>query len=368
LFAIEAEVAFWRGELEVATERARAAIHDLPIGRPEWLSAVSAAIGALGQRGRNEDVADWLSWAALAVVPDDARGAQCTTLCRGLLQLDWAHHRGADLTEIRANVDKLFEQSDSPYVAGWVHRSRGEAAWLHARDMDRTLRELDLACTAFEEARAARALCLTRANRASLAGFAGATDRALADIERALAEADKLRSPFLALYATAVKGLVLTFAGDPGAEPTMRRALEGLRASPRLAFICHLVIGWLRLEAGDVAAAEESARAAIALPVVVDLASAGPALLSLALLAKGDRDGARAAAREGEKLQSEARDLELLVGLSDLAVARACDEPAALDRGARHLGAIAATIADPTQRAAFLRRRLANDRILFRAS
>jgi len=369
LFAIEAEIAFWRGELDVAIERARAALHDLPIGRPEWLTAVSAAIGGLGQRGRNDDVADWLEWAAIASVPDDARGAQATTLCRGLLQLDWAHHRG-DLTTVRANVDTLAEQSDDPYVAGWVHRARGEAAWIHARDMDRALAELDLACDAFERARAARALCLTRANRASLAGWAGAVDRALADIDRARAEAERLRSPFLTLYSTAVKALTLAFAGDPLAEATMREALTGLAGSPRLAFISHVVIGWLRLDAGDVAAAEASARAAIALPVVVDLAPAGPALLALALLAKGDPDGARAAARESETLQSGARDLELLIGLSELAIAtveQACGDEArareATTRGGERLRAIAATIADPAQRAAFLSRKLPNDRI-----
>jgi eukaryotic-like serine/threonine-protein kinase len=369
LFGIEAEIAFWRGQLDLATERARTAIHDLSSGGREWFSAVAVAIGAFGQRGMNDDVAHWLGWAVIAKTDETTRGAQIATLCRGLLQLDWAHYRG-DLADIRAHIEAVDTTNLDPYVAGWVHRARGESAWIHARDVDRSLSELTRACDAFEQARAARALCLTHANRACIAGWSGAIEAALRDADLALVEAERVRSPFLALYAKAVRGLTLAFAGDAAGEAIMREALVGLRASPRLAFVCHMVIGWSRLSAGDGAGAEECARAAIALPVVVDLGAAAPGLLALALLLRGDVDAAGIAAIEGETLQARAADLDLMIGMTDLALAEVArarnDERAAreaLSRGFSRVESIARTIGNPEQRAAFLSRSMPNDRL-----
>ena len=54
------EVAYWRGALDESAEGAAAAADRLPEGTVEWFEAVSVAIGALGQRGKNDGVEAWL--------------------------------------------------------------------------------------------------------------------------------------------------------------------------------------------------------------------------------------------------------------------------------------------------------------------
>jgi eukaryotic-like serine/threonine-protein kinase len=370
LGAIESEATYWRGDLERAAERAVSAAGILEPGTRRWLAAVSVAIGAFGQRGRNEEVAAWLERAARVSTPASERGEHAVTLCRGLTQLYWAHYRG-DLGGVRARFDELVGAAEGfePYHAGWVRRVRGESAWLHSGDVDRCLRELGASSTAFEDAHALRQLAMTRLNLASLAGWAGRLDEARSLAEHAGRVAERRGFGFIVNYAHAVTGLLLVYAGEL-AEPILRDALGGLSNSPRLAFLCHVLLGFDLLRRGEAGAAEQHARAAGALEVASDLGAARHALTSGTRLAQGDVEQALVEARSAVELGRGCTDLELTYGLAETALAEALaatgDRDAARDAALpayRRLQSVAATIASDEQRARFWSRRLPNDRL-----
>ena len=370
--AIEAEVAYWRGDFANAAALATEATSHLADVAPEWFDAAAVAIGALGQLGRNDAVAAWLERAASVASPPESRAAHVVALARGTTQLLWAHY-GGDLAKARTALDALAAATDDidPFLAGWVHRVRGESAWLHTRDVDRSLAELDASCDAFDRARATRALCLARMNAASLTAWSGAPARALEMVARSRGEASLLGAGFLLKYGLAVEGLARAYAGDPTAEPLMRRALGEVQGSPRLAFICRFVLGNAALDRGDIDAADAEARAARAIAVVDELRPAGLALASRVAFARGALDEAVQLAEEGERLESSQSDLELTHGAAGAALAEAHVAQGDRDRArvavtavVARLPAIAGTIADDARRDRFWSRRLANDRVV----
>jgi hypothetical protein len=234
--------------------------------------------------------------------------------------------------------------------------------------------EIDASCEAFERARALRPLCLTRLNGASLSGWSGEIERGLAMVARSQEEAARLGSGFLASYAVAVKGLLLVYAGDAQAEAAVSRALDAMKGSPRLAFICHASLAHLALARGDVVTAEQHARAAAAIPVVRDLKPAGLALVARVLVARGDAERAVDEARAAVWIQSGCRDLELTAGLAELALAEALDARGdhagareALAGAYGQLAHVAGRVASPARRARFWARGFANDTIRDRA-
>jgi hypothetical protein len=367
LCAVEAEVLYWRGELAAAAERGADAAVRAERGSRGWFEATSVTIGALGQLGRNDDVATRLEEAS-AVTPsgEDARGAQVVALARGMTQLFWAHH-GGGLSAVRTRLDALEREGSLDALhMGWVHRVRGESAWLHQHDVDRCLADLSASCARFEEAHAMRALCLTWLNAASLTGWAGSAEEGLALVARSRTEATRLRADFLLRYGATVEGLLLTYAGHPDAEARMGEALGHVTGSPRLAFICHVVLGWLALERGDAERAESLATAARTMPVARELRPAGLALAARARHALGDDAEAVRLAREAVAAEAETGDLELTWGMAGAALAEASlarDPRAARDALANVTGrlhAVAATIASPEGRERFWGRPLPN--------
>ncbi len=372
LRGIEAEIMYWRGEIGVAADRAPSAVARLDRGTPAWLDAVSVAVGALGQLGRNEEVAALLRDTAHVSTSPACRGPHVVALCRGMTQLFWAHAR-ADLGDVRARLDALVAEAGEPldaYQLGWVHRVRGESAFLHERDLSRCLDNLYASCAAFEGARALRPLSLSRLNAASLVGWAGDPARGLELVRSACADAERLGAGFLIRYGGAVEGLLRAYSRDEAAFSTMERALAGVAGSPRLAFICHMVLASLALDRHDIEAGSKHADAANALAVVDDLRSAGLALASRAVLSR-DADEAVRLALAARRMAADCTDLELTFGMAELALAEAHlakkDRAAAADAiapAARAIAALAGTIADDAQRARFLERPLANDRIV----
>ncbi len=372
LGAIEAEVLYWRGDLPAAADRAALACERLPRGSQEWFDAASVTLGALGQLGQNDAVAERLETVARATSAVESRGAHVVALCRGMTQLFWAHHPG-DLGRVRAGLDALVDEVTGldPFHTGWVHRVRGESAWLHDGDVDRSLAELDLACEDFQRARASRALCLTRLNAASLAAWAGETSRALEGLVLSRSEAERLGAGFLLAYASAVEGLLLAFAGDPSAEATMRSAAMALGGSPRLSFLSRVVVGWLAIERGDLEAAETEAEAALSIVVAPELQASGLALGARIALSRGQAEVGLRMAREAFAIESTRPDLEVTFGAAGVTLAEALS--AAGDReGARRaifalktrLTRIAGTLSAPDQRERFWHRPLHNASVL----
>jgi hypothetical protein len=287
-----------------------------------------------------------------------------------MTQLFWAHE-GSGLGDVRTCLDALVDRADlDAYQRGWVHRVRGESAWLHARNVGQCLAELEASGVAFEEARASRALCLTRLNAASLSGWAGDWQRGLELVASSRTVAEQLGAGFLVSYGRAVEGMLRAYAGDPEAEPIMRRARDEMAGNPRLVFVSCFVLASLALARGDLDVAREAADAARGLRVVDDLRAAGLGLGSRVAAARGDLDEALRVAEEAHAIASRCKDLELMFGTSEIALAEARaakgDRDGARDvlTGVTHaLDAIASTIAADEQRARFLARPMSNGAI-----
>ncbi len=372
LWAIEAEVAYWRGALDLAGERASSAAGRLTEGTTSWLSAMSAKIGAAGQQGHNDRVAEALRRVAVAASPPEARGSMVVTLCRGLTQLYWAHH-AADLEPVTGRLEVLVALPEplAAHENGWVHRVRAESAWLHARHSDRCLDAYALSCQAFAEARALRNLSVARLNWACLASWSGDVAGALALVDLVRDDAARLGSGFLRLYGQTVRGLVQAYAADPNAEATMGSALPQLGGSPRLSLIARLVVGGLALARGDIEVAEAHAQAALVIPAVADLRHGAHALRARVLLAQGRAQEALAEARVAVEVRGACRDLELTDGLAEVALAEALvavgDHVAAretLEPAWQRLFDVGTTIASASRRERFFERPLANDRLV----
>lgn len=371
LWAMQSEIAYWRGDLDGAADRAAAAASKLMPGCVAWFEAASAAIGALGQKGHNDDVAIWLDRVTTAASNEESRGAHINALCRGFTQLAWAHHRSS-LDGVRAALERVAEPIEqlSPFEAGWVHRVRAEAAWLFDRDIDRCLGSFQKSVLAFELAHAQRFLCLTQLNFASLQGWAGDVDGAIERATSARQNAERHGWRFLAHYGHAVGGMLEMFAGEAEAQATMRVALKAIAFSPRLLFITRTLLGWLALERADLDEAEAMAGAALELSVVDELRVGGKALRARVLLARGDLDGALAEAQETVALQRSVRELELFEGAPFLALADVLEArgdrvaaAAAIEEGHARLCAVAETIGDTERRDRFWTRRVAFDQI-----
>src|SRR5688500_14670786 len=103
----------------------------------------------------------------------------------------------------------------------------------------------------------------------------------------------------------------------------MNEALPQLGSSPRLSLIARLVSGHLALDRGDVEAASEHARAALARWTVADLRIGAHALWSRVLLAQGHAGQAQEEAQAALALRRECRDLELTEGMAEIAAAEA---------------------------------------------
>lgn len=369
---IEAEILYWRGELPDAAARAARACKELPRGSQEWFDAASVTLAALGQLGQNEGVAEWLEEVAAATSPDESRGAHVVALCRGMTQLFWAHHAG-DLSKIRARLDRLVDGADGldPFHTGWVHRVRGESAWLHEGHVDRSLEELELSCSDFRRARAIRALCLTRLNAATLAGWSGEISRGLEWLALSRSEAERLGASFLLDYARAVEGLLLAFAGDSSAESTMRGAALALEGSPRLSFLCHVVVGWLAMDRGDARTAEAEATAALKITVAPELRAAGLALGARVAISRDQIEEGVRMASEAFSVESTSQDLDVTFGIAGVTLAEALVASGATNGALRVLGTVkarlavtAATISAPAQRERFWHRPLPNATLL----
>jgi hypothetical protein len=205
---------------------------------------------------------------------------------------------------------------------------------------------------------------MARLNMATLQGWSGAPDDALALAVRSREEAARLGADFLLRYSAAVEGVLLTYARRPEAETAMRGALTKVAGSPRLSFLVNVIIGSLALERGDLDEAEARADAARSLPVAGELRPAGTGLFAQVLCARGRRAEAVALVEEAAQMEQSCHDLELTWGLAGLALAQALastsEQRAALEPVFARLDAVAATLPTVAQRARFWERPLPN--------
>jgi hypothetical protein len=225
-----------------------------------------------------------------------------------------------------------------------VHRVRGEAAWLHDHDVGKCLVELATSCEQFERAHAARAACLTRLNMATLMGWAGAPAEGLELAARSEAEASRLGADFLLRYGRAVRGVLLVYSGRPEADAVMREAQALVGGSPRLSFLCQIIIGSLALARGDLDEAGARADAARGIAVAAELRPAGAGLGARVLSARGRFEEAAVLAQEAAREERGCRDLELTWGLAGIALAEARQGVGSRDGAREALGPVLARL------------------------
>ena len=209
-----------------------------------------------------------------------AAAPHVVALCRGMTQLFWAHSRRAAWpTCARASTrSSIAPEPLDAYQAGWVHRVRGESAWLHERNVGRASRSSTRAATPSSGARARAALPVAPERREPL-GWSG--DR------RAGSSSSRRRAPMPSGSARDSSELRARGRGSSSRvrrrcfRATMRRVHRRVAGSPRLAFI-RFVLAASALDARRSRRRATGSRAARGLGAVVEanLRAAGLALAS----------------------------------------------------------------------------------------
>jgi tetratricopeptide (TPR) repeat protein len=360
----EADALFWRGDMAGAEEAARAALRWLPHGDDRWFSALAELSSASAMLGKVDQLR-----ALAAEVEDRPIRSPRDAMARAMLaaelflmaQLDLAH-------PIMAAVDALDTSwlATDPLVAArcdWARSLRAQ----FAGDLGVALAYDRSALGHMERAGA----LLDATSRRTALGYTllsiGDLAAAAATFQHALADARRLGSNDTIAVVRHNLGLVLAYQGQVAeaiAEEEAAVASFAGSGSRRMEAASLEYLAIIQLVAGDAAAAERSARAALEIasaepPLLTGQASSG-AVLARALLALGRIDDARAHATQAYEILVEVGGTD--DGDATIRLARAEALHAARDPGARdaaieardRLLARAARIGDPALRHLFL--------------
>ena len=363
-----AEASYHRGDLARADELAESAAGRLPTGTGVWFQAVATVLRAAGQLGNNDRVLAWVTRVADAIPQPgpseiEARAAQVVCLCRAASQLLWAQ-RGPDAARI---IEQITARAGDfarlpPNAEGWVHRVLAEKAFLLDGRLDAMAEELGGASDCFDRAGALRDACTLRAMRGATLGMLGEAEEGERAILRAIAEAERLGSPYLFHFGHAELPLVYLGAERyDDARKACLRALEGLGGSQRLACGIHIGLAIAALEQGDPEGAEREARAALAMKVAPPMRAIALGLQARSLNARSLHAEALPLAQEGATLSLSGGIVEMFSGTAELALAetldalgRRAEARVALAEGERRAHAVADRLADPAVRARYL--------------
>jgi len=375
---LESEAHRWAGEHAAAAERAAEAMVLLPDGSELWFAAageVAEACGKIGDRARLEGVAADLETRPL----DPARGGlPIIAVARTAAQLLYVGEtRGAD--RLLARVAGPAEQlRGDPGAVAWVARVQGTRA-MFAGDVGEFLRVAKKGVLGFEQAGDLRNAC----RQQNSAGFAaiecGAHAEAETVLRGALAAAERMGLKVAEASTRQNLGVVCCRQGAlDEARALQTAALDAFRAQGdlRMEGGSLLYLALVDLAAGDLDRARENALAAAK---VLEAVPPGLcyALATLAEVdrARGDVDGALAAAGQAMRLCEELGEIEegeaavRLAWAEALAAAGRTEEAAqAFRSAAARLQARADRISDPILRQCFLENVPDNARTLERAS
>jgi tetratricopeptide (TPR) repeat protein/tRNA A-37 threonylcarbamoyl transferase component Bud32 len=292
---IQAEAYKWRGANAEAAAAARKAMAAAPPGGEAWCAAageVAAASGKLGDRAALTEVAGEL----LALTSTAGGTAQTVATARAVTQL--ALGGQGDIAEkLLARLGSGANAASDPAVAGWVLEARAVAAG-SGGDPGARVRLADAAAESFETAGDLRNACLQRVS----VGYAYNEVGAYAEAERALrgaiAVAERIGLDNAVGTARAQLGRTLGRRGRlDEAREVLGNAIETLRAQKnvRLAGVATRYLAWVLSAQGDAEGAEREARSA------VEALGGATAMLgdALAMLSEAQRArGAVAEARE----------------------------------------------------------------------
>ena len=310
---LQAEALAWRGEFPEAEHAGMAAMGRLPPRSQAWYASAAEVALAAGVQGSR----DRLFWLFHELHPlagaGDLEVLAATRLAEQLIIIGDPHAADELLAGLEGEAERLAEAM--PGLAGRIygalaHRRRfgGDAG------AARELVAQGAAC--FERAGDHRNACLFRERIGFSLLVIG--DHAAAEkiLREAVADADRMGLGNVAATARHNLGLVLAYRGRfDEARQVETAAKEAFRASGnrRLAGAAMEYLAQVELEAGDAVAAEEHARAALAVAEeapVLPLNEAGSlALVAQALLRQG---------RAGDALAYASRAARVLDGLGGI--------------------------------------------------
>jgi tetratricopeptide (TPR) repeat protein len=372
LDALDADIAFVRGQVAEATTDGERALTRLRPGSRTWFRAASLVISSAGNQGDNERVSRWASNVATSGADADALGDRVVALARAVGQLAPAHEE--------QRVDAIYERfealaaepsTSSAYVAGVAGRSRGFYLLWRRGDFFQMRDEATRAADAFERAgmRNDQLNCLVLQGVAQ--GQTGDLAGGLEGIRSAQHAAAAAGLRYLEAFARMELGVVLALHGH-GTEALEEASasLDVLRGSQRLTFHARHAMAMAALSAGDARRAVDEATLAARASVHPRLGSRALAVQAEAHLALGDAEQALACARQAVERGAAAAGWEICEGHCELALAEALE--AAGDYGGARMAAsvaitcisrLAAFAPTPEQRAAFLAVPIPNARI-----
>lgn len=361
---VQAEAHNWRGELSLSEQRATEAIERLTPGTTAWFRAFQQAADAAGKLGALDRVEGLASPVIGARPAPDAMSARTTCLSICANHLSFGGRYAAADTVIAALGDTAELPTQSPQAVGMHHQMLGIRA-LTLGDPCGFRDAHEMALPFFEQAGDRRNACLMRQNLGFAFAELGDYEGAELALRAALTVAERMGLHEVMAYTLQNLGRVLACRGvfEEG-RSIQKQAIQAFQKQeqPRGMGLSQAYLAELELLAGNLEAAEREARAAIeSLTEVPPLRAGALAVLSRALLARGQACEALAVAREAFALLESLGTIEegeTMVRLvhAEALSANGLDEEfeTAIASAREHLLAKAERIGDPAGRARFL--------------
>jgi len=296
LLLIRAEAHRWLGDIRAAEECAKEALALMPVGGTRWCRA-AAEFGLLSARRGNDAYFLATTRSLLAGVvepPSDASVLEAMLRFAALLTY-FGHLDSA--AEIVARVEAAADAvaSTDPAVAARLEQLRVARASV-AGDLVERRRRTALAAAHFRAAGDLRNACTQQVNVAYADLMLGCNELASEGLRQAIADAERLGLGAVVAVSKHNLGLALERIGDlANALAVETSAVEAFVAQGdrRLEGAARSYLALIHLRAGDVAAAEREARAAVDLTGhIAPLQAYAQAILAQALLCAGAADSA----------------------------------------------------------------------------
>jgi len=381
LLMLKAEAHRWSGQFELARTCGEEALSLLRPGSRRWFTAageVAQVSGRLGDRDRLLEVSRALLAAVVAARPDAGR---LVAVLRAVVQLFYEGHYEdaiAGLRQIEPIAETFVE--DDPAVAARLEQARVARA-MTAGDLGERRRSTALAADCFRLAGDMRNACTQQINLAYVDLVLGCNEIAAEALLAGISAAERMGLHNVAAVAKQNLGQALARMGRLDEALAFEQAAVSTmveHGDRRMEGVSRANLAWIHLRAGDVAAAEREARAAVAVTErVAPMHAHALAALAEVLLERGraeDRQEALRVARSAREIVDRLGGIDSGEGLVFLVLAEALEangdrvaSRAAIVDGRARIEAQASRIRDASLRARFLADVPENARMLARA-
>jgi len=266
LLMLQAESLRWRGQLELARSRGEEALALLRHGSRKWCQVAGEVALVSGRTGDSERllaVSRALFTAVIGARPDPAR---LIAALRAVVQLFFDGHYGDAIAALQA-LERTAENvgEDDPAVAARLDQARVARAIANG-DLAERRRMTANAMDCFRLAGDLRNACAQQANLAYADLLLGRNDLAADALLKALWSAERLGMSSVATVAKHNLGLALARLGRLEDALTFEQAAVDAvvaQGDRRIEGASRAFLAWIHLRAGDDAAAEREARAAV---------------------------------------------------------------------------------------------------------